>query len=62
MDWRESGWTGEDIRMTIILGVYLEWVAGSRWSGELIERLYKKIDRCVNLEWVAGSRLTAKAI
>ena len=38
--------------------VNLEWVEGSRWTGEGLDglvRLYKKVDMFVNLEWVAGS-------
>ena len=42
--------------------MYPEWVKGSRRSGELIEWVYKKIDRCVNLEWVAVSRLTGESL
>ena len=42
--------------------MYPEWVKGSRRSGELIEWVYKKIDRCVNQEWVAGSRLTGEGL
>ena len=42
--------------------MYLEWVKGSRRSGELIEWVYKKIDRCVNLERVAGFRLTGEGL
>ena len=42
--------------------MYLEWVKGSRRSGELIEGLYKKIDRRVNLERVAGFRLTGEGL
>ena len=47
--------------------VNLEWVAGSRRTGEGLERLaslwvYKKIYMCVNLELVAGSRWTCEGL
>ena len=35
---------------------------GSGWTGELIVRLYKYIDMCVNLEWVTGSRQTGTGL
>ena len=34
----------------------------SGWTRELIGRVYKKIDMCVNLEWVAGSRWTGEGL
>ena len=46
--------------MTNRLGGNLEWVAGSRQTGEIIGGVYKKIDMCVNLEWVAGCRWTGE--
>ena len=42
--------------------MYPEWVKGSRQTGELIEWVYKKIDRCVNLEWVAASTRTGEGL
>ena len=47
--------------------VNLEWVAGSRRTGEGLDGLaslwvYKKIYMCVNLELVAGSRWTCKGL
>ena len=47
--------------------VNLEWVAGSRRTGEGLDGLaslwvYEKIYMCVNLELVAGSRWTCKGL
>ena len=39
----------------------MDW-RGSRWTGELILRVYKKMYNSVNLEWVAASTRTGEGL